>query len=216
MPYLSHLHKPTVIITSVYFGGRSAEPGLVNKPPWRTLNNLRINSTASASGGTTTGALIVTGGIGSSALSYFHSLNINNGGSNSNLGMGFRWNNSGGQGESIISWGTRQGSSPRLVFQSTPNGSTYTEQAYINTSGIFTKDIYTSRGDSTGAIFLNQYLFYNGSSFEFTRTLRLNALSASSAIFLNSSKDLVSRPGFSYQLWNATANTGIPNNSWTV
>jgi hypothetical protein len=183
--------------------------------------SLIINSSTNANGGTTSGALVVTGGIGSSGLSYFSQLNVNNGGSSNNLGMGLRWNNSGGGGESIISWGTGQGGNPRLSFQSTPNGSSYTEQVYINTTGMYTKDIYARRGDSTGAIYFgdqNQFLYYNGISFEFSKSLVLNtsSLSASSAIFLNPSKAIVSRPGFSYQLWNAFANTGIPNNSWTV
>jgi len=183
--------------------------------------SLIINSNTNANGGTTSGALVVTGGIGSSGLSYFSQLNVNNGGSSNNLGMGLRWNNSSGEGESIISWGTGQGGNPRLSFQSTPNGSSYTEQVYINTTGMYTKDIYARRGDSTGAIYFgdqNQFLYYNGISFEFSKSLVLNtsSLSASSSIFLNSSKAIVSRPGFSYQLWNAFANTGIPNNSWTV
>ena len=37
---------------------------------------------------------------------------------------------------------------------------------------------------------------------------------ASQAVFLDSAKALRSRPGFSYQVWNATADTGMPNNSW--
>ena len=60
-----------------------------------TLRSLIINSTTDASGGTTSGALIIAGGIGCSGLSYFLRLNINGGGSNNNLGMGFRWNLSG-------------------------------------------------------------------------------------------------------------------------
>ena len=94
----------------------------------------RISSNIDCTG-TNTGALVVFGGIGSSGLSYFSKLNINNGGSNSNLGMGFRWNNSGVQGESIISWGTGQGSNPRLSFQSTPDGISYTERFSISPTG---------------------------------------------------------------------------------
>jgi hypothetical protein len=44
----------------------------------------------------------------------------------------------------------------------------------------------------------------------------ISSLTASRAVFANSSKELVTRPGFSYQLWNASATTGVPNNTWTI
>jgi hypothetical protein len=44
----------------------------------------------------------------------------------------------------------------------------------------------------------------------------VHTLTASQAVFNDSSKGLVSRPGFSYGLYNTSGSTGIPNNSWTL
>lgn len=148
---------PNLNTISLGLFGPKSNTLTINGDGLTTLTGIvTVSNTTSASAGTTSGALVVAGGIGSSGLSYFKSLNINDGGSSGNLGMGFRWNNSGAQGESIISWGTGQGNSPRLSFQATADGISYTQHAYMNLDGFYLGNMVASgsiRVDDT-AIYL--------------------------------------------------------------
>ncbi len=83
-------------------------------------------------GTTSPSGLLHVVGLNGSAWSYFAG-NINGAGNPQNInGLALGWNKSGGAGESIITYNTSAGSSPRLDFASF-NGSTFsTEMTLVN------------------------------------------------------------------------------------
>ncbi len=102
-------------------------------------------------------------------------------------GLHLQWNRSNGQGES---W----------VVNQKGSGSGGIRFGEATTSNVVTE---TFRVGPTGDVTV-------------AGNVTVSGLTASFATFADSSKKLVSRPGFSYQLWNAFANTGVPNNTWTT
>jgi hypothetical protein len=92
------------------------------------------------------------------------------------------------------------------------NSSTRTTDGGINTTTL-RNDAGTLRLQSSSAVGLD----LSGSTATFTApTVNLSGVDTSSTVLTDASKNLVTRPGFSYQLWTATANTPLPNNTWTT